>query len=108
MKNIKNYLLTALLALTLAFGVTGITTLTKASAETKLSANLNVGQDISLVISADIPNAATVTATFAWSGEKGDYSDTVVGEKQGETNEYKFFYRGLSAQYMAKEVEVTR
>ena len=107
MKNFKNYLLTALLALTLAFGITGITTLTKASAETKLKANLNVGQDISLVISADIPNAGTVTATFAWNGEKGNYSDTVVGEKQGETDTYKFFYRGLSAQYMAKEVEVT-
>ena len=107
MKNIKNYLLTALLAFTLAFGITGITTLTKASAETKLYANVNVGQDISLVISADVPNAATVTATFAWNGEKGDYSDTVVGEKQGETDTYKFFYRGLSAQYMAKEVAVT-
>ena len=106
MKRIKNYLLTALLAFTLAFGITGITTLTKASAETKLSANLNVGQDISLVISADIPNAGEVMATFAWSGEKA-YSDTVVGEKQGETNVYKFFYRGLSAQYMAKEVAVT-
>ena len=107
MKNIKNYLLTALLALTIAFGVTGITTLTKASAATELKANLNVGQDISLVISAEIPNAAeTVTATFSWTG-KEKYSDTVVGEKQGETNEYKFFYRGLSAQYMAKEVEVT-
>lgn len=106
MKNIKNYLLTALLALTLAFGVTGITTLTKASAETKLKANLNVGQDISLVISADIPNAGEVTATFAWNGKEA-YSDTVVGEKQGETNEYKFFYRGLSAQYMAKDVTVT-
>ena len=106
MKNIKNYLLTALLALTLAFGITGITTLTKASAETKLKANLNVGQDISLVISADIPNAGEVTATFAWNGKEA-YSDTVVGEKQGKTNEYKFFYRGLSAQYMAKEVEVT-
>ena len=107
MKNFKNYLLTALLAFTLAFGITGITTLTKASAETKLKANLNVGQDISLVISADIPNAGTVTATFAWNGKKGNYSDTVVGEKQGETDTYKFFYRGLSAQYMAKEVEVT-
>ncbi len=107
MKNIKNYLLTALLALTLAFGITGITTLTKASAETKLKANLNVGQDISLVISADIPNAGTVTATFAWNGKKGNYSDTVVGEKQGETDTYKFFYRGLSAQYMAKDVTVT-
>ena len=106
MKNIKNYLLTALLALTLVFGITGITTLTKASAETKLKANLNVGQDISLVISADIPNAGEVTATFAWNGKEA-YSDTVVGEKQGETNEYKFFYRGLSAQYMAKDVEVT-
>ena len=107
MKNFKNYLLTALLAFTLAFGITGITTLTKASAETKLKANLNVGQDISLVISADIPNAGTVTATFAWNGEKGNYSDTVVGEKQGETDTYKFFYRGLSAQYMAKDVTVT-
>ena len=107
MKNIKNYLLTALLALTLAFGVTGITTLTKASAATELKANLNVGQDISLVISAEIPNAAeTVTATFSWTG-KEKYSDTVVGEKQGETNEYKFFYRGLSAQCMTKEVTVT-
>ena len=106
MKNIKNYLLTALLALTLVFGITGITTLTKASAETKLKANLNVGQDISLVISADIPNAGTVTATFAWNGKEA-YSDTVVGEKQGETDTYKFFYRGLSAQYMAKAVEVT-
>ena len=106
MKNIKNYLLTALLALTLVFGITGITTLTKASAETKLKANLNVGQDISLVISADIPNAGEVTATFAWNGKEA-YSDTVVGEKQGETDTYKFFYRGLSAQYMAKEVEVT-
>ncbi len=106
MKNIKNYLLTALLALTIAFGVTGITTLTKASAVTELKANLNVGQDISLVISAEIPNAGEVTATFAWNGKEA-YSDTVVGEKQGETNEYKFFYRGLSAQHMAKEVEVT-
>ena len=106
MKNIKNYLLTALLAFTLAFGITGITTLTKASAETKLYANVNVGQDISLVISADIPNAGEVTATFAWTGKEA-YSDTVVGEKQGETDTYKFFYRGLSAQYMAKEVEVT-
>ena len=106
MKNIKNYLLTALLALTLAFGITGITTLTKASAETKLKANLNVGQDISLVISADIPNAGEVTATFAWNGKEA-YSDTVVGEKQGETDTYKFFYRGLSAQYMAKDVTVT-
>ena len=106
MKNFKNYLLTALLAFTLAFGITGITTLTKASAETKLKANLNVGQDISLVISADIPNAGEVTATFAWNGKEA-YSDTVVGEKQGETDTYKFFYRGLSAQYMAKEVEVT-
>ena len=106
MKNIKNYLLTALLVFTLAFGITGITTLTKASAETKLYANVNVGQDISLVISAEIPNAGEVTATFAWNGKEA-YSDTVVGEKQGETNEYKFFYRGLSAQYMAKDVEVT-
>ena len=106
MKNIKNYLLTALLALTLAFGMTGITTLTKASAVTELKANLNVGQDISLVISAEIPNAGEVTATFAWNGKEA-YSDTVVGEKQGETNEYKFFYRGLSAQYMAKDIEVT-
>lgn len=106
MKNIKNYLLTALLALTLVFGITGITTLTKASAATELKANLNVGQDISLVISADIPNAGEVTATFAWNGKEA-YSDTVVGEKQGETDTYKFFYRGLSAQYMAKEVEVT-
>lgn len=106
MKNIKNYLLTALLAFTLAFGITGITTLTKASAETKLYANVNVGQDISLVISAEIPNAGEVTATFAWNGKEA-YSDTVVGEKQGETDTYKFFYRGLSAQYMAKEVEVT-
>lgn len=108
MKNIKNYLLTALLAFTLAFGITGITTLTKASAAAiELKANLNVGQDISLVISAEIPNAATVAATFAWQGSKGNYSDTVVGEKQGETNEYKFFYRGLSAQYMAKDVTVS-
>lgn len=107
MKNIKNYLLTALLALTLAFGITGITTLTKASAETKLSANLNVGQDISLVISAEIPNAGEVTATFAWQGSKGNYSDEVVGEKQGKTDTYKFFYRGLSAQYMAKDVTVS-
>ncbi len=106
MKNIKNYLLTAILALTLVFGITGITTLTKASAETKLKANLNVGQDISLVISADIPNAGEVTATFAWNGKEA-YSDTVVGEKQGETDTYKFFYRGLSAQYMAKDVTVT-
>ncbi|HBK02102.1 MAG TPA: hypothetical protein DDY77_03630, partial [Clostridiales bacterium] len=68
MKNIKNYLLTALLAFTLAFGITGITTLTKASAETKLYANINVGQDISLVISAEIPNAGEVKATFAWEG----------------------------------------
>lgn len=106
MKNFKNYLLTALLALTLVFGITGITTLTKASAETKLYANLNVGQDISLVISAEIPDAGEVTATFAWKGKEA-YSDTIVGEKQGETNTYKFFYRGLSAQYMAKAVEVT-
>ena len=97
MKNIKNYLLTALLAFTLAFGITGITTLTKASAVTELEANLNVGQDISLVISAEIPNAGEVTATFAWNGKEA-YSDTVVGEKQGETDTYKFFYRGLSAQ----------
>ena len=108
MKNVKNYLMTALLALTLVFGITGITTLTKASATTGLSANINVGQDISLVISAEIPNAGEVKATFAWEGEKGDYSDEVVGEKQeGKENEYKFFYRGLSAQYMAKAVEVT-
>ena len=106
MKNFKNYLLTALLAFTLAFGITGITTLTKASAATELKANLNVGQDISLVISADIPNAGEVKATFAWNGKEA-YSDTVVGEKQGETDSYKFFYRGLSAQYMAKDVEVT-
>ena len=106
MKNFKNYLLTALLALTLVFGITGITTLTKASAETKLYANVNVGQDISLVISADIPNAGEVKATFAWNGKEA-YSDTVVGEKQGETDTYKFFYRGLSAQYMAKDVTVT-
>ena len=106
MKNIKNYLLTALLAFTLAFGITGITTLTKASAETKLYANVNVGQDISLVISADIPNAGEVTATFAWNGKEA-YSDTVVGEKQGKTDTYKFFYRGLSAPYMAKDVTVT-
>lgn len=106
MKNIKNYLLTALLALTLVFGITGITTLTKASAATELKANLNVGQDISLVISADIPNAGEVTATFAWNGKEA-YSDTVVGEKQGEKDTYKFFYRGLSSQYMAKDVTVT-
>ncbi len=107
MKNIKNYLMTALLALTFVFGITGITTLTKASATTGLKANLNIGQDISLVISAEIPNAEKVTATFAWTGKEA-YSDTVVGEKQGETdNTYKFFYRGLSAQYMAKDVTVT-
>ncbi len=106
MKNVKNYLLTALLALTLVFGITGLTTLTKASATTGLSANLNVGQDISLVISADIPNAGEAKATFAWEGKEA-YSDEVVGEKQGETDTYKFFYRGLSAQYMAKDVTVT-
>ena len=106
-KNFKKIVLTALCAFALCVGVAAFSAVKyPAYATGVLKAGLNVGKDISLVVYADVENGENVTATFEWEGGE-KYADAVVGEKQGETNTYKFAYKGLSAQYMAKEVTVT-
>ena len=115
MKTIKKLVLTLLAVFTLACGVAGITTAgtQKAYADGVLNANLNIGKDIALKLSAKIDGATSASATFTWKGndengvEKAEnYVDTVVGENSGDGT-FVFTYRGIGAQYLGKTVAVT-
>lgn len=115
MKTIKKLALTLLAVFTLACGVAGIVTAKtqKAYADGVLNANLNVGKDISLKLSAKIDGATSASATFTWKGNEADgtekaenYVDTVVGENSGDGT-FVFTYRGIGAQYLGKQVAVT-
>ena len=115
MKTIKKLVLTLLAVFTLACGVVGITTAgkQKAYADGVLNANLNIGKDIALKLSAKIDGATSASATFSWKGndengkEKAEnYVDTVVGENSGDGT-FVFTYRGIGAQYLGKNVDVT-
>ena len=115
MKTIKKLALTLLAVFTLACGVAGIMTAgtQKAYADGVLNANLNIGKDIALKLSAKIDGATSASATFTWKGndengtEKADnYVDTVVGENSGDGT-FVFTYRGIGAQYLGKQVAVT-
>lgn len=115
MKNVKKLALTLLAVFTLACGVAGIMTAgtQKAYADGVLNANLNVGKDISLKLSAKIDGATSASATFTWKGNEADgtekaenYVDTVVGENSGDGT-FVFTYRGIGAQYLGKNVDVT-
>lgn len=94
--------------LTSAIGKTRI-----ANATGKLYVNLNVGQNIAVIIKAEIPDATTASATFSFIGndQAGNanetaYIDTVSGEKEEGGNEWKFTYKGVAPQYMGKEISV--
>ena len=116
MKTIKKFALTLLAVFTLACGVAGIVTAEtqKAyAADGVLNANLNIGKDIALKLSAKIDGATSASATFTWKGndengaEKAEnYVDTVVGENSGDGT-FVFTYRGIGAQYLGKNVDVT-
>lgn len=115
MKTIKKLALTLLAVFTLACGVAGIVTAEtqKAYADGVLNANLNIGKDIALKLSAKIDGATSASATFTWKGndengkEKAEnYVDTVVGENSGDGT-FVFTYRGIGAQYLGKQVAVT-
>ena len=115
MKTIKKLALTLLAVFTLACGVAGIMTAgtQKAYADDVLNANLNIGKDIALKLSAKIDGATSASATFTWKGndengaEKAEnYVDTVVGENSGDGT-FVFTYRGIGAQYLGKNVDVT-
>lgn len=115
MKTIKKLVLTLLAVFTLACGVAGIMTAgtQKAYADGVLNANLNIGKDIALKLSAKIDGATSASATFTWKGNKADgtekaenYVDTVVGENSGDGT-FVFTYRGIGAQYLGKNVDVT-
>lgn len=115
MKNVKKLVLTLLAVFTLACGVAGIMTAgtQKAYADGVLNANLNIGKDISLKLSAKIDGATSASATFTWKGNEadgtekaGNYVDTVVGENSGDGT-FVFTYRGIGAQYLGKNVAVT-
>ena len=115
MKTIKKLALTLLAVFTLACGVAGIMTAKtqKAYADGVLNANLNIGKDIALKLSAKIDGATSASATFTWKGndetgtEKAEnYVDTVVGENSGDGT-FVFTYRGIGAQYLGKQVAVT-
>ena len=115
MKTIKKLALTLLAVFTLACGVAGITTAgtQKAYADGVLNANLNIGKDIALKLSAIIDGATSASATFTWKGNEADgtekaenYVDTVVGENSGDGT-FVFTYRGIGAQYLGKQVAVT-
>ena len=115
MKTIKKLALTLLAVFTLACGVAGIMTAKtqKAYADGVLNANLNIGKDIALKLSAKIDGATSASATFTWKGndengtEKAEnYVDTVVGENSGDGT-FVFTYRGIGAQYLGKNVAVT-
>lgn len=115
MKTIKKLALTLLAVFTLACGVAGITTAKtqKAYADGVLNANLNIGKDIALKLSAKIDGATSASATFTWKGNEADgtakaenYVDTVVGENSGDGT-FIFTYRGIGAQYLGKNVDVT-
>ncbi len=115
MKTIKKLVLTLLAVFTLACGVAGIMTAgtQKAYADGVLNANLNIGKDIALKLSAKIDGATSASATFTWKGndengnEKAEnYVDTVVGENSGDGT-FVFTYRGIGAQYLGKTVAVT-
>lgn len=115
MKTIKKLVLTLLAVFTLACGVAGIMTAKtqKAYADGVLNANLNIGKDIALKLSAKIDGATSASATFSWKGNEADgtekaenYVDTVVGENSGDGT-FVFTYRGIGAQYLGKNVDVT-
>ena len=115
MKTIKKFALTLLAVFTLACGVAGIMTAKtqKAYADGVLNANLNIGKDIALKLSAKIDGATSASATFSWKGNEADgtekaenYVDTVVGENSGDGT-FVFTYRGIGAQYLGKNVDVT-
>lgn len=115
MKTIKKLALTLLAVFTLACGVAGIVTAKtqKAYADGVLNANLNIGKDIALKLSAKIDGATSASATFTWKGNEADgtekaenYVDTVVGENSGDGT-FVFTYRGIGAQYLGKQVAVT-
>ena len=115
MKTIKKLALTLLAVFTLACGVAGIMTAKtqKAYADGVLNANLNIGKDIALKLSAKIDGATSASATFSWKGNEADgtekaenYVDTVVGENSGDGT-FVFTYRGIGAQYLGKNVDVT-
>lgn len=115
MKTIKKLVLTLLVVFTLACGVAGIMTAgtQKAYADGVLNANLNIGKDIALKLSAKIDGATSASATFTWKGNEADgtekaenYVDTVVGENSGDGT-FVFTYRGIGAQYLGKQVAVT-
>ena len=115
MKTIKKLVLTLLAVFTLACGVAGIMTAgkQKAYADGVLNANLNIGKDIALKLSAKIDGATSASATFTWKGNEADgtekaenYVDTVVGENSGDGT-FVFTYRGIGAQYLGKQVAVT-
>lgn len=115
MKTIKKLALTLLAVFTLACGVAGIVTAEtqKAYADGVLNANLNIGKDIALKLSAKIDGATSASATFTWKGNEADgtekaenYVDTVVGENSGDGT-FVFTYRGIGAQYLGKNVAVT-
>ena len=115
MKTIKKFALTLLAVFTLACGVAGIMTAKtqKAYADGVLNANLNIGKDIALKLSAKIDGATSASATFSWKGNEADgtakaenYVDTVVGENSGDGT-FVFTYRGIGTQYLGKNVDVT-
>ena len=117
MKTIKKFALTLLAVFTLACGVAGIMTAKTqkayADADGVLNANLNIGKDIALKLSAKIDGATSASATFTWKGNEADgtakaenYVDTVVGENSGDGT-FVFTYRGIGAQYLGKNVAVT-
>ena len=117
MKTFKKLALTLLAVFTLACGVAGIVTAKTqkayADADGVLNANLNIGKDIALKLSAKIDGATSASATFSWKGNEADgtekaenYVDTVVGENSGDGT-FVFTYRGIGAQYLGKNVDVT-
>lgn len=105
MVKLKKITLYVLCALAMVFFVAGMSLIgVAADTEKELSVNLNVGQDIALNVRAEISEADEARATFSWTG-KEEYSSVVVGAKDTDGS-FIFQYKGLSAQYLAKQVNV--
>lgn len=102
---VKKVWLTLLVLIAFVCSMIGVATISVfAEDEPVIGINLNVGQDISVVANADIKDAYAARSTFSWTG-KEEYSDEVAGVKD-ESGIYVFAYKGLSAQYLAKTVNV--
>ena len=112
MKKFNKFLLIALVGLCITFGFAGANSIatTKSYADGVVYVNLNVGKDVSLVLTANIENAVSAKTTFTWTGNdaagetnRTAYVDTIAGEKN-ENGSFVFRYKGVGVQYFGKEI----